>query len=484
MAKDKKGKGSGTKDACYHKVKSRYSVWPSAYASGALVKCRKVGAANWGNKSESFEVQDGVVEGVMPEPIDPKKHKDAQKKQKMRNLAINNENPNEKKVAEKKAGGPKLMGEGKYSKSETYVKGTAPVRATYGGKTESFPKETYKKKSKKVEVSEGDKYDNVGKQAARMSLLNNPGPRSTPEQSAAQKKRLEKKHGMKLDDHPQFKKEEVEEGYRVVSTSFKSGDGDPKDDVTIKKQKKVVSGDNLTKKGAERSANARRQEYGAGDAFQVQKTKTAKKRSSNAASEAEVKAKIDAKEKKQQKSRAQQSITGMNRAGTPSGKVAAARLKTDKKFNKEEVDKRRAPSELVARLSAKREGHMAQDGPNKAAYDAKQRILKKTKDKMTEEIVRSILDEAGKKCWKGYKKAGTQKLFGKTYNRCVKANEELSIDQQMKISRDYNRMSPEEKKAANKKAMGNVKKVAPKKDTRTDAQKMTDATGPRPGSRL
>jgi hypothetical protein len=54
-AKDKKGKGSGTKDACYHKVKSRYSVWPSAYASGALVKCRKVGAANWGNKSESYE---------------------------------------------------------------------------------------------------------------------------------------------------------------------------------------------------------------------------------------------------------------------------------------------------------------------------------------------------------------------------------------------------------------------------------------------
>ena len=53
-AKDKKGKGSGTKDACYNKVKSRYSVWPSAYASGALVKCRKVGAANWGNKKEDF----------------------------------------------------------------------------------------------------------------------------------------------------------------------------------------------------------------------------------------------------------------------------------------------------------------------------------------------------------------------------------------------------------------------------------------------
>ena len=45
----------GKKDACYHKVKSRYEVWPSAYASGALVKCRKVGAKNWGNKSKKNE---------------------------------------------------------------------------------------------------------------------------------------------------------------------------------------------------------------------------------------------------------------------------------------------------------------------------------------------------------------------------------------------------------------------------------------------
>ena len=39
-------------DACYSKVKSRYKVWPSAYASGALVQCRKKGAANWGNKKK------------------------------------------------------------------------------------------------------------------------------------------------------------------------------------------------------------------------------------------------------------------------------------------------------------------------------------------------------------------------------------------------------------------------------------------------
>ena len=48
------------KDACYTKVKSRYDVWPSAYASGALVKCRKVGAKNWGNKSKKKEsVEEG-----------------------------------------------------------------------------------------------------------------------------------------------------------------------------------------------------------------------------------------------------------------------------------------------------------------------------------------------------------------------------------------------------------------------------------------
>lgn len=48
----KSAKKGAKKDACYSKVKSRYKKWPSAYASGALVKCRKVGAKNWGNKSK------------------------------------------------------------------------------------------------------------------------------------------------------------------------------------------------------------------------------------------------------------------------------------------------------------------------------------------------------------------------------------------------------------------------------------------------
>ena len=52
---------AGEKDACYRKVKARYDVWPSAYASGALVKCRKVGAKNWGNKSKKESVNEADV---------------------------------------------------------------------------------------------------------------------------------------------------------------------------------------------------------------------------------------------------------------------------------------------------------------------------------------------------------------------------------------------------------------------------------------
>jgi hypothetical protein len=34
-------KGGTKKDACYHKAKAKYAVFPSAYASGYIAKCRK-----------------------------------------------------------------------------------------------------------------------------------------------------------------------------------------------------------------------------------------------------------------------------------------------------------------------------------------------------------------------------------------------------------------------------------------------------------
>ena len=73
---------AGKKDACYHKVKARYDVWPSAYASGALVKCRKVGAANWG-KSKKEGLGDKIAKRL-------KKHKGVNlKKKKIKELCTN-----------------------------------------------------------------------------------------------------------------------------------------------------------------------------------------------------------------------------------------------------------------------------------------------------------------------------------------------------------------------------------------------------------
>ena len=63
MTAEQFDEAAGKKDACYRKVKARYDVWPSAYASGALVKCRKVGAKNWGNKSKKKEsIEEYIVE--------------------------------------------------------------------------------------------------------------------------------------------------------------------------------------------------------------------------------------------------------------------------------------------------------------------------------------------------------------------------------------------------------------------------------------
>jgi hypothetical protein len=69
----------GEKDACYNKVKSRYKIWPSAYASGALVRCRKVGADNWGTKSEAVNAaqQAAIAINMKKKGIKPKNMKEA-----------------------------------------------------------------------------------------------------------------------------------------------------------------------------------------------------------------------------------------------------------------------------------------------------------------------------------------------------------------------------------------------------------------------
>lgn len=68
--KDKPGKGSGKKDACYHKVKSRYDVWPSAYAcvpensTKALTKdsWKNVNDLNIGDEILTYNIQTDELE--------------------------------------------------------------------------------------------------------------------------------------------------------------------------------------------------------------------------------------------------------------------------------------------------------------------------------------------------------------------------------------------------------------------------------------
>ena len=70
--------------------------------------------------------------------------------------------------------------------------------------------------------------------------------------------------------------------------------------------------------------------------------------------------------------------------------------------------------------------------------------------------------------------------------KAMDEGKELSIDQQMKISREANaKRKPYQPGDRMKQRAAQIKQMAKNaaKDTRTDAQKMTDATGPRPGSR-
>jgi serine/threonine protein kinase len=87
--KRKVKKKKGKRDACYYKVKRRYKVWPSAYASGALVKCRKVGAKNWGKskKNENLEIDEQFQPHDMYDPETGRKER-ATKEQDHIDLAL------------------------------------------------------------------------------------------------------------------------------------------------------------------------------------------------------------------------------------------------------------------------------------------------------------------------------------------------------------------------------------------------------------
>ena len=77
------------------------------------IKDRQTGSDTFKGRPRRWSLEPKLKDKKESFVIDTPEHNKAKKKQKARNLAIGNENPNEKAAAEKKAGGPKLIGEGR-----------------------------------------------------------------------------------------------------------------------------------------------------------------------------------------------------------------------------------------------------------------------------------------------------------------------------------------------------------------------------------
>ena len=89
---------------------------------------------------------------------------------------------------------------------------------------------------------------------------------------------------------------------------------------------------------------------------------------------------------------------------------------------------KRASMTKAERLSAARRKKKADPNQQQKSGAAKPTYVstdKPKKKKMKESYTRSLtpLTEKAKKCWPGYEKKGTKKMFGKTYNNCVKKEE-------------------------------------------------------------
>ena len=501
---DKKGKGSGTKDACYHKVKARYSVWPSAYASGALVKCRKKGAKNWGNKSESFEVQEGrpmydpekakkatSLPAINPKQ-DPRKNKT--------NLSIGRSadagEPNADRILKKRTGGASLppnlkkeeveVTEGKYSNSETYVKGTAPVRATYGGKTESFPKETYKKKSKTEELNIDLAVDYFFTEG-----INEDGLEMIIEETGIEKfvefveyltdievlteARAAKKARKGAKSYDQVKaeidaKEKAKKAKREISvdktkkaTATAKAKQPEKKPVRDAIARGVFRAVDAYKKGMERHnaamATAKKAGKVAGKAA-GEFAKGAGEGVKTAGKVAKVAYKVATKEEvelEEKKKSGDPCWVGYKQVGMKKkgGKMVPNCVPEEteveegyKPIDKDKENKMYRRAGNLARTSLSSKGKKKLDSASKSAkivsaisrQKENERFDKmadiKARSNYNEEVVQSILE----KCWAGYEKKGMKTMFGKRYPNCVKKKatrkEEVELDERTRYAKE------------------------------------------------
>ena len=181
--KKKKKKKKAKKDACYHKVRSRYKVWPSAYASGALVKCRKVGAKNWGNKSKKNEEVELEPDSISLEEKKKKKAgTESSKESSLRDWFGRKGAKGSKKGwvdcnAPDGDGGYKSCGRGSGEKRKKYPAcRPTPGACKERGKGKSWGKKAKSKKNEAVEMRSDELYGLIAEEVNRVLLENDVFP--------------------------------------------------------------------------------------------------------------------------------------------------------------------------------------------------------------------------------------------------------------------------------------------------------------------
>ena len=286
-----------------------------------------------------------------------------------------------------------------------------------------------------------------------------------PEKGTKERKaRLEKKRGMKMDDHPQYKKEEVE-----VDEAMSSYDRNRK---------------RAAQRAAER--NAARAAGKTGVVPGVGYVSPRKERETYVDSAGTTRHKSGAKMEGfsswRDDLREVMTDTEMDK------KVKEKKVSNVVKINPKLGEAVEAMGGEIVEVTMEKPMSPAEIALQKKKGQIDMQILKKRRQAMSdmkseETKINEKINPLMKGILKNTPKGEDPKKGGVPYKKTGKMTEGLSVDDQMKISRDYNRMSPEDRKAANQKVMGKVKKMVRAKDTRTDAQKMTDAVGkPRMGS--
>jgi hypothetical protein len=341
------------------------------------------------------------------------------------------------------------------------------------------------------------------KTAAKRAKMSEGVRDEDPEKGTKERKaRLEKKRGMKLDDHPQYKK--VEEGTGMhrdaktgevvdkaeVGKTYYPNMPKKKSSVALRKEKMKEALDPVGKEDKDIDNDG---DHDKSDKYLLNRRKAIGKAMGKKMKKEEVetvdeRACWDTHEKVGMKMKGGKLVNDCR----PKNRVKKEsfsdwRSELIEVIDKEEQDKQIKEKNVKNKVTIDPELKLEQVAEelggellewielDEASYEeiaAKMKAKKKADDRMT---VTNADKKANTPAYQKFK-AGD-----KRYKAADHMGEGLSIDQQMKISRDAakDRNPKPDHKAIRAKMM---KKPLPK-DTRTDAQKMTDATGPRPGSR-